>query len=398
MKGFVFLSLKHYFNLIRQGLNDLFGNRVLANLKCILFIILMGKSYNFYLAFLLLISFLEWGCGKDESLGPSFQFKDNALICYDFSVEQVEMEGDYLFIRDLEDIYIFRFDGEPKLVQKIDLAPHSTSLHMNVHGDVLAVGRTDALYVGKVYIYKRNNNYWELNQTIHPDKHEDNFGCSIDFNDTLMVIGADAKWNDIGLPGGNTDLGRIYIYRNKGSQWFQEVELVAGNGGGGDNFGQTVALYKDLVLAGPILEVFKFSNTWQSLRRENALTACSVYHDQQNFILYDKSLYPRILSVKIEPDGSFTDQMINFTFDDTKLSATGEKICMNEGLCLVSTYYCTNLAVLQVENNQWNEVLQIGPNDGLDVEVRALAISYPFIIFGGPSLRSLGISIVYFVQ
>jgi hypothetical protein len=359
---------------------------------------LMKKDSAFYLVITLLISIMDWGCRKDESSGPNFQFKDNALICYDLSVEQVEMDGDYLFIRDQEDIYIFRFDGEPKLVQKIDLAPHSGSLNMNVHGDVLAVGRSDALYVGKVYMYKRNNNYWELKQTLHPDKHEDNFGCSIDFNDTLMVIGADAKWNDIGSVGYNTDLGRIYIYRNNGSEWLQEAELVAGNGGGGDNFGQTVALYRDLILVGPFLEVFKFSNSWQSLRIENDFTACSVYHDQQNFILYDKRLYPRIHSVILETDGSFTDGMINYTFDDKNLCVNGEKISMNEGVCLVSNDYGMNLAILQVENNQWDEVLQIGAADGLDIEVRALAISYPFIIFGGPSLRSREYSVVYFVQ
>ena len=67
---------------------------------------------------------------------------------------------------------------------------------VDVHGDYAAVGAPGkSSYSGAVYIYKRTNGVWSLSQvfTDPGNTARDYFGCSLDLDDSRLVVGAPGR-------------------------------------------------------------------------------------------------------------------------------------------------------------------------------------------------------------
>jgi len=128
-----------------------------------------------------------------------------------------------------------------------------------IYGDTMAVGSplrdTSASDAGRVYIYERNAGFgapWgQVTEITGADTVAgDHFGQSIAIDGDVMVVGApDAR------SGGSNRTGAIYVFNRSTTDphaWVQVVKLAPPlvNGSGGDLFGTSVAIQGNTILAG----------------------------------------------------------------------------------------------------------------------------------------------------
>jgi hypothetical protein len=336
-----------------------------------------------------------WGCHKELSTDPVFTLEKNKIICDNFSIEKIETDSNHVLISDVEDIYIFKHEGQSlSLIQKIDFEKSSVVFSVVAHHGTMAIGRAEPAGDGKVFIYKRNKDLWELKQVIFIGRYEDNFGSAIDFTDSYMVIGADARWNNMGR---DPHEGHVYVYRNNGSEWIYETELISEFSSLGDNFGGSVAICNNVILVGPILQIYTYNTTWQLLRTDN-ISATSIVHDEANFLIRDEYSDQGLCSFILEADGSFNYKTIDFNFNSNEISNNGEEVEIKNNLALIDAQTRDICFMMKYENNQWNTVGQFGPDNGETCEFFALEITDQFVIMGGPDdiYSGNGRSIVYF--
>ena len=72
----------------------------------------------------------------------------------------------------------------------------------------------------------------------------DNFGYSLDAEDTALIVGA-FRENSAG-----TDSGKAYIFRNNGGQWVEEASLAAADAASNQRFGYSVAISDEWAVVG----------------------------------------------------------------------------------------------------------------------------------------------------
>jgi hypothetical protein len=345
---------------------------------------------------LILLIFLVFiSCKKEEQDGVSFKYENDQLLCENFHAVQVKMDGAFIFMHDKKDLYIFnKTDNNLKLIQTISFPVKAGNFCIAVQNGVLAIGRSEALGNGKVFIYRQVNDKWELNQTLEIARNHDNFGCSIDFDDNLLVIGADARLVSADDFANNTADGRVYVFRNNGTEWVQEAELVSKEPFGDNRFGQTVAVFGDYVIAGPMLEIFHYDGTWTSLRTQYDIKALQIYHDRGNFVIGDVNKSDNYKIFFLENDASFTSMNIS---GDPQFGLARNQVCMKDDLLAINFPY-DRCRIYHFENNAWNMVAELGTSYDVDIITDAVEISYPYIILSGYITQSQESSIVYFYK
>ncbi len=125
-----------------------------------------------------------------------------------------------------------------------------------VSGDTAVVGAPfDSIGAngaqGSAYIFTRgftpSGAVWTLQQklTASDGAADDRFGKSVALSGDTVVVGA--YLDDI---GGNTDQGSAYVFTRSGTVWTQQQRLTANDGASIDQFGFSVALSGDTVVAG----------------------------------------------------------------------------------------------------------------------------------------------------
>jgi hypothetical protein len=134
--------------------------------------------------------------------------------------------------------------------QANDRFGHSVS----VYGDTLVVGArfedsggTDA---GAAYVYVRSGTTWSQQAKLQSSDIQagDNFGFSVSLYGDTLVAGAFAE------DSGGTDAGAAYVFTRSGTTWTQQAKLTASDAQASDNFGSTVSVYGDTVAVGANLE------------------------------------------------------------------------------------------------------------------------------------------------
>src|SRR5690606_37666532 len=96
-----------------------------------------------------------------------------------------------------------------------------------LRGDTLLISATqfntvDPEACGKVYVYIRDGQQWNLHSTIVPPDgvRHTMFGTSVDFRNGTAVIGAPRAY--IGL---TEDVGKAYVYSLQGAEWMLQTVL-----------------------------------------------------------------------------------------------------------------------------------------------------------------------------
>jgi hypothetical protein len=119
---------------------------------------------------------------------------------------------------------------------------------LSISGDTLVVGEIQQTgfdgtqSTGKVYVYERNGNSWNLHGALSPADGQkgDAFGFSVHFNNSKIVVGA-----PYATVNGVMGRGKAYVFELENGTWLQQAILSSGQNGFQDFFGWAVAIGDD---------------------------------------------------------------------------------------------------------------------------------------------------------
>jgi hypothetical protein len=222
--------------------------------------------------------------GKDpngqSSAGAAYTFKrsgsswsqESKLTASDFAYADsfgsgVSISGDYIIIGAYREdpsgvsnagsAYIFVRYGsswyqQAKLVAGDKAASDQFGRNVSISGDFAIVGAGFAdpngvSNAGAAYIFKRSGSSWsqEAKLTASDKAASDIFGGSVSISSTgYAIIGASGQ-----DPNGQSSAGAAYIFVRSGSSWSQQVKLISPNISAGGQFGRSVSIDGDRVVA-----------------------------------------------------------------------------------------------------------------------------------------------------
>ena len=148
--------------------------------------------------------------------------------------------------------YIFTRSGstwtQQQKIQASDVAsPDYFGISVSIDGDTAIVGAYGkSTSTGAAYIFTRSGSSWTQQAKIQAsDKAAyDNFGWAVSIDGDTVIVGAH------GEDTGGTDAGAAYIFTRSGSSWTQQQKIQASDIVAYDNFGRSVAIDGDTVIAG----------------------------------------------------------------------------------------------------------------------------------------------------
>jgi hypothetical protein len=138
-------------------------------------------------------------------------------------------------------------------------APNEESGATGVNGNEADNAAPDS---GAAYVFVRSGEVWTQEAYLKASNTEsgDRFGHSIAISGDVIVVGAIGE--DSGATGVNgseidnsmSSAGAAYVFVRSGSTWIQEAYLKASNTGGGDEFGESVAVSGETVVVSTVRE------------------------------------------------------------------------------------------------------------------------------------------------
>ncbi len=203
-------------------------------------------------------------------------------------------------------VYIFHRDGT-NWAQQAYLKASNTGAgdlfgeSVALSGDTLAVGawgegsgatgvggdqaNNSASQSGAVYIFRRDGTSWAQEAYLKASNtgERDYFGESVALSGDTLAVGA--RYEDssaTGVGGDQADnsagaSGAVYIFRRDGTSWAQQAYLKASNTGGGDVFGDSVALSGDTLAVGANGEASSATGVGGNQEDNSALVSGAVY-------------------------------------------------------------------------------------------------------------------------
>jgi FG-GAP repeat/IPT/TIG domain len=122
-----------------------------------------------------------------------------------------------------------------------------------IDGDTAVVGTPDfqGLNDPPVYVYVRQNGVWgppQVALTVDDGDASDDFGYAVDVSGDTVVVGARHE-----PVGSVADAGVAYVFVRTGTSWALQKKLRAADAGGGDEFGNAVAISGNTVVVGASL-------------------------------------------------------------------------------------------------------------------------------------------------
>lgn len=118
-----------------------------------------------------------------------------------------------------------------------DITSGDMTENVSIYKDILAIGFNSQ---NKVYVYKLNKlnfNQYTLFQTISAPVNG-NFGYSVKLFENYLIIGSD---------GYNSNIGKVYVYKNNSGSYELVQEITDPNGVVNDHFGMNINIYKNIM-------------------------------------------------------------------------------------------------------------------------------------------------------
>jgi len=151
--------------------------------------------------------------------------------------------------------YVFVRSGtawsqQQKITAGDGVANDSFGSSLSISGERMAVGAAGdddrGSGSGSVYIFTRSGTAWSQQQkiTANDGAAGDHFGAAVAISGAYLVAGA------YGDDERGSESGSVYVYHLGGSGWSQQDKLVPMDGLGSDQFGRSVAINGDTLLAG----------------------------------------------------------------------------------------------------------------------------------------------------
>jgi len=183
---------------------------------------------------------------------------------YDIFGGSVSISGDYIVVGASEEdaggtsagaAYVFLRSGtswsqQDKIVASDAGAGDDFGFSVSIFGDYIAVGaRLEAAggsNAGAAYVFLRSGTSWNQQAKIVASDVEagDLFGNAISISGDYIVVGA------VGEVAGGTGAGAAYVFLRAGTSWSQQAKIVASDAAVGDNFGESVSISGDYIVAG----------------------------------------------------------------------------------------------------------------------------------------------------
>lgn len=150
-------------------------------------------------------------------------------------------------------VYVFVRSGgawvqQARLVAADGAANDFFGASVSISGDRVAVGAPEDEIGGKksqgsVTLFYRSGATWSLEKTLIANDGAalDRFGFSVALSEDQALVGA---------PGATSSKGATYVFGSNIPSWGQRAKLTDSEGGAGDNFGWSVALYENTALVG----------------------------------------------------------------------------------------------------------------------------------------------------
>ena len=183
----------------------------------------------------------------------------------------------YVFMRDNS-----RWLQHQKLTASDGAAADYFGYAVSLKGNTAVVGAygndDKGSTTGSAYIFARSGTTWKQQQKIlgADSAAGDYFGYAVSAHGDTVLVGA--YFDDD--RGSNS--GSAYVFARSGSTWTQQQKLTAGNGGGDDRFGFSVAVEGDVALVGAYYEdtrgtnagsAYVFARSGSTWKQQQMLTA-----------------------------------------------------------------------------------------------------------------------------
>jgi len=125
---------------------------------------------------------------------------------------------------------------------------------LHLKGDTLVIGASQFNgpidnKAGKVYVYVRSGNSWNLQATLSPSdgKTADAFGSSVHYNAGYIIAGSPNA-----EVMANENQGKAYAFKMENGNWIEEAILTPSSGNQNDWFGSAVAIIPDMAISSAI--------------------------------------------------------------------------------------------------------------------------------------------------
>ena len=120
-----------------------------------------------------------------------------------------------------------------------------------IDGDTMVAGAyledTGGSNTGSAYVFTRSGTSWSQQAKLQASDAaaNDQFGISVAIDGDTMVAGAYKE---------NSDAGAAYVFTRSGTTWTEAKKIVASDAGGGDRLGHSVDISSDTIVAGAYKE------------------------------------------------------------------------------------------------------------------------------------------------
>ncbi|HVE59101.1 MAG TPA: FG-GAP-like repeat-containing protein, partial [Pyrinomonadaceae bacterium] len=152
-------------------------------------------------------------------------------------------------------------EAELKKLVASDGAPADAfGTSVDIDGDTMVIGSpsadiTPGVSQGAAYIFVRSGTDWVFQAKLLAFNGTINelFGVSVAISGNTAIVGASGA--DV---GNNSDQGVVYVFTRTGNTWSLEQKIIAADGAGGSQLGNSVALDGDTAVVGAFGERFGF--------------------------------------------------------------------------------------------------------------------------------------------
>lgn len=185
-------------------------------------------------------------------------------------------------------VYVFVRSGstwtqQAKLIPSDGIGVASFIKTAAISGDTVVIGGSSATInsnasQGAAYVFVRSGTTWteQLRLTASDGAAQDQFGRSVSIDGNTIIAGS--ANDDI---GSNTDQGSAYIFVQQSGVWTEQAKLLANDGAANDLFGvtvsvnaNTVAVSKGLFSPSAIPAVYVFARSGTIWTQQDKLSVC----------------------------------------------------------------------------------------------------------------------------
>lgn len=169
-------------------------------------------------------------------------FGDSVAISGDYAIIGAQYKKGAKYIYNSGAAYIFKRQGS-SWVKQAKLVADRVSAHDHF-GRSVAISDDYAVVTsddggGEVYIFKRESSSWIEQVKLIAHDNDSYFGESIAISGDYLLVSAN-NYDD-----GENYLGVVYIYKREGSNWVEQLKLIAHDTARYDSFGESIAIDGD---------------------------------------------------------------------------------------------------------------------------------------------------------